>query len=89
MLTNLMQRSYIDIYLNIIQEDGGNVHGILLHSLAFCVFCTNCFFITGALHACINATTLALINAGIPMVDYLCAVSVGFADGHVIVGNTN
>lgn len=29
------------------------------------------------LQACINATTLALINAGVPMVDYVAAVSAG------------
>ncbi|KAJ8481137.1 hypothetical protein ONZ45_g15409 [Pleurotus djamor] len=31
----------------------------------------------GLLQACINATTLALINAGIPLLDFVCAVSGG------------
>lgn len=31
----------------------------------------------GLLQACINATTLALVNAGIPMVDFVCAISGG------------
>ncbi|EJD48999.1 exosome component 4, partial [Auricularia subglabra TFB-10046 SS5] len=31
----------------------------------------------GVLQACINATTLALMNAGVPMYDYVCAVSTG------------
>ena len=29
------------------------------------------------MQACVNATTLALINAGIPMTDYVCAVTAG------------
>ncbi|THH14697.1 hypothetical protein EW146_g5673 [Bondarzewia mesenterica] len=31
----------------------------------------------GVLQACINATTLALSNAGVPMLDFVCAVSAG------------
>lgn len=31
----------------------------------------------GLLQACINGTTLALINAGIPMLDFVCAVTGG------------
>ncbi|KAI8812446.1 ribosomal protein S5 domain 2-type protein [Cladochytrium replicatum] len=34
----------------------------------------------GALHAAVNAATLALIDAGIPMTDYVCACSAGFVN---------
>ncbi|KAH9925513.1 ribosomal protein S5 domain 2-type protein [Fomitopsis serialis] len=51
--TTLHPRSQIDIFVQVLQQDGG------------------------LLHACINATTLALISAGIPMTDFVCAVSGG------------
>ncbi|KAH6911981.1 exosome component 4 [Coprinopsis sp. MPI-PUGE-AT-0042] len=51
--TNLYPRSQIDIYVQVLQQDGGT------------------------LQACINGTTLALINAGIPMSDFVCAISGG------------
>ena len=50
---NLYPRSQIDIFIQVLQQDGG------------------------LLQACINATTLALINAGIPMIDFVCAVTGG------------
>ncbi|ORX87763.1 exosome component 4 [Anaeromyces robustus] len=52
-ITSLYPRSQIDIYLQILQIDGG------------------------ALHTSINAATLALIDAGIPMKEYVCACSAG------------
>ena len=51
--TNLYPRSQIDIFIQVLQQDGG------------------------LLQACINGTTLALINAGIPMIDFVCAVTGG------------
>ena len=33
-----------------------------------------------------NAATLALINAGIPMTCFLCAVTVGFLDSTPVLG---
>ncbi|KAJ3186272.1 Exosome complex component RRP41 [Gaertneriomyces sp. JEL0708] len=39
----------------------------------------------GALHAAINATTLALVDAGIPMMDYVCACSAGLANDQGIL----
>jgi len=50
---NLYPRSQIDIYVHVLQQDGG------------------------LLQACINATTLALITAGIPLYDFVCAVTGG------------
>jgi exosome complex component RRP41 len=57
----LYPRTQIDLYLHVLQEDGG------------------------MLHASMNAATLALINAGIPMLDYLCAINVGYADQSTIL----
>jgi len=51
--TNLYPRSQVDIYINVLQQDGG------------------------VLQACINATTLALAAAGIPLLDFVCAVTGG------------
>ncbi|KAF8904997.1 exosome component 4 [Gymnopilus junonius] len=51
--TSLYPRSQIDIFVQVIQQDGG------------------------FLQACINATTIALMSAGIPMIDFICAVSGG------------
>ncbi|NXI42383.1 EXOS4 protein, partial [Galbula dea] len=55
-LTSLYPRSQIDIYVQILQADGGN-------------YCAG-----------VNAATLAVMDAGIPMRDYVCACSVGLAD---------
>ncbi|XP_075346468.1 exosome complex component RRP41 [Mycteria americana] len=55
-LTRLYPRSQIDIYVQVLQADGGN-------------YC-----------ACVNAATLAVMDAGIPMRDYVCASSAGLAE---------
>ncbi|KAI9282146.1 putative exosomal 3'-5 [Umbelopsis sp. AD052] len=54
--TSQFPRSQIDIYLQVLQHDGGT------------------------LQACINAATMALIDAGIPMIDYVCASTAGCID---------
>ncbi|KAJ3013749.1 Exosome complex component RRP41 [Thoreauomyces humboldtii] len=59
--TTSFPRSEIDIYLQILQTDGG------------------------AVHTAINAATLALIDAGIPMTDYLCACSAGHVNNQPIL----
>jgi hypothetical protein len=41
----------------------------------------------GALHVCLNATTLALIDAGIALSDYVCACSAGLIDSTPVLGN--
>lgn len=51
--THLYPRSEIDIFVQVLQQDGG------------------------LLSAAINATTLALITAGISLFDYVCAVEAG------------
>ncbi|KNC47684.1 uncharacterized protein AMSG_11787 [Thecamonas trahens ATCC 50062] len=56
-LTELFPRSQIDIFVHVLQADGGNVA------------------------AAINAATLALIDAGIPLKDFVVACSAGHIDG--------
>jgi exosome complex component RRP41 len=51
--TSLYPRSQIDIYVHVLQQDGGLTQ------------------------ASINATTLALVSAGIPLLDLVCAVTGG------------
>nr|KAF6395764.1 exosome component 4 [Molossus molossus] len=48
-LTQLHPRSQIDIYVQVLQADGGTYA------------------------ACVNAATLAVLDAGIPMRDFVCA----------------
>jgi exosome complex component RRP41 len=52
-LTSIYPRSQIDIFVQVLQQDGG------------------------LLQACINCTTLALANAGIPLLDFVCAITGG------------
>nr|KAF6404742.1 exosome component 4 [Rousettus aegyptiacus] len=56
-LTQLHPRSQIDIYVQVLQADGGTYA------------------------ACVNAATLAVLDAGIPVRDFVCACSAGFVDG--------
>jgi exosome complex component RRP41 len=51
--TSLYPRSQIDVYILVLQQDGG------------------------LLAACVNATTLALSAAGVPLTDLVCAISAG------------
>lgn len=37
----------------------------------------------------INASTFALVDAGIPMIDFVCACSVGYLDGTPLLGTLN
>ncbi|XP_050680551.1 exosome complex component RRP41 [Leptidea sinapis] len=53
--TELYPRSQIDIYVQVLQADGG----------AYC--------------ACVNASTLALVDAGVPLRAYACASSASVA----------
>eukprot|EP00118_Oscarella_pearsei_P017336 m.171268 g.171268 ORF g.171268 m.171268 type:complete len:244 (+) comp39053_c0_seq11:69-800(+) len=60
-MCELAPRSQIDIYVQVLQSDGGN------------------------LCASINAATLALIDAGVPMRDFVCACSASCIDETPIV----
>lgn len=57
--TELYPRSQIDVFLEVLQADGGN----------YCV--------------CLNAATMALIDAGIPLKEYVIACNASLANGEV------
>jgi len=63
--TELYPRSQIDIYIEVLQSDGGN-------------YC-----------ASVNAATLALIDAGIPLKDYVTACTAGYIHDRVLVDVNN
>lgn len=58
-MTELYPKSQIDIYIEVLQSDGGN-------------FC-----------AAINAATLALVDAGISLKEYVCACTASLGNGDV------
>ncbi|XP_076373556.1 exosome complex component Ski6 [Tachypleus tridentatus] len=60
-LTQLYPKSQIDIFVEVLQADGGNYS------------------------TCVNAATLALVDAGIPIKDYVCACTTGFVNDAALV----
>ncbi|XWS32082.1 hypothetical protein CRYUN_Cryun23aG0130100 [Craigia yunnanensis] len=65
-LTHLMPRSQIDIFVQVLQANGGKRSISRLNVSA------------GTRSACINAATLALADAGIPMSDIVTSCSAGY-----------
>jgi len=63
--TQLYPRSQIDIFVQVLQQDGG------------------------LLQASINATTLALIDAGIALTDYVCCITCALHDTIPLLDLTN
>merc|ERR1712079_160922 len=63
--TELYPRSQIDIFIEVLQADGGN-------------YC-----------AAVNAATLALIDAGIPLKDYVTACTAGYIHDRVLIDVNN
>ena len=61
LISNTFPRSEINIFIQVLQTDGG------------------------ILHAAINSSCLAIIDAGIPMTDYVCACSAGYANEQIIL----
>ena len=51
--------------------------GVLLHVL---------LYKTGDYSVCVNAATMALIDAGIPMKDFVCACSASYIEDTPILG---
>ena len=49
-------------------------------------FCIHFFFLVGNHAACINAATMALIDAGVPMKEYVCACNAGYIEDTPLVG---
>ena len=64
-MRHLYPRSQIDIYVEVLQADGGEVS------------------------AAINAISLALVDAGIPMGEFVTATTVGMIRGNVLVDLNN
>ena len=55
-----------------------------------CLFCVQILQSDGGNYcACVNAATLALIDAGIPMKDYVCACSAGFVSDTPLMDISN
>lgn len=71
--TQLYPRSQIDISVLVLEQDGGTADMEMV-------------VIVGVLQTAINAVTLALVDAGIPMNDYICATSAGLVDDNAILG---
>merc|ERR1711971_835610 len=64
-LTELYPKTQIDIFVEVLQSDGGN-------------YC-----------ASVNASTLALIDAGIPLKDYVTACTAGYIHDRVLIDVNN
>lgn len=81
-MLNLYPRSVIEIYIEILQHDGGKLGFLLSSTIAdlprsrSLICCLVVALLLGLLQAAINATSLALIAAGVSITDYVAAVSV-------------
>ncbi|KVH97290.1 Exoribonuclease, phosphorolytic domain 1 [Cynara cardunculus var. scolymus] len=79
-LTHLMPRSQIDIFVQVLQADGGKRKILISHSKHLICYASQLLFtfFSGTRSACINAATLALADAGIPMRDLVTSCSSGY-----------
>lgn len=88
-MTQLYPRSQIDIYVKV--RVGLTLHlvtgiiaeidfFVIVHKHVSIVFQQILQSDGGNYSVCVNAATLAVIDAGIPMRDYVCACTVGFVD---------
>lgn len=73
----------IDIYVQVLQSDGGELS--LKYPILLTFLCSD----AGNKCACINAATMALIDAGIPMKDFVCATSAGYIEDCPVLGLYN
>ncbi|XP_004299128.1 PREDICTED: exosome complex component RRP41-like isoform 1 [Fragaria vesca subsp. vesca] len=73
-LTNLMPRSQIDIFVQVLQADGVCIVVLLFKAILI----KGPSMLRGTRSACINAATLALADAGIPMRDLVTSCSAGY-----------
>lgn len=86
-MTQLFPRSQIDIYVKVsVVLMSSLLESWINEAALLCLMLKNppCFQILqsdgGNYSVCVNAATLAVIDAGIPMRDYVCACTVGFVD---------
>jgi exosome complex component RRP41 len=73
-ITSVFPRSEINISVQIIQSDGS----------AFIILLFN--FLLGMRSCAINAISLALSDAGIPMNDLICSCEAGYLDNSPLIG---
>lgn len=90
-LTQLHPRSQIDIYVQVSRQQpstrgqggcegrGGRQSGALMPLVGASLQVLQAD--GGTYAACVNAATLAVLDAGVPMRDFVCACSAGFVDG--------
>jgi exosome complex component RRP41 len=79
---HLYPRSELDIYVQILQQDGGECYMLPWRT-------SGTETVAGILQTCINATTMALIKAGIPVIDFVCGLTVGVHMSDVLLDLTN
>lgn len=86
-MTQLFPRSQIDIYVKVGKQTAEHRDHWSQSSSHQCEQFFLCEFLYQILQSdggnysvCVNAATLAVIDAGIPMRDYVCACTVGFVD---------
>jgi len=70
--THIYQRSQIDIFVQVLEQDGGGHPKYL-----YMPYSGKAISVPGLLQTSINATTLALIDAGVAMADYVAAITCG------------
>ena len=83
-MRELYPQSKIDIYVQVLQSDGGVVYLYLYmrdDDNDVCVVT-----IVGNRCVSINAATMALIDAGIPLKDFVCATSAGYIEDTPLLG---
>lgn len=90
-LVELFPRSQIDVYVQVLQSDGGKISmpavDLTVWWLWWIVILAYAYlYHVGIKSTCINAATLAIIDAGIPMKDYVCACSASFVEQQPILG---
>lgn len=80
-MTELFPQSEVNINVQVLQSDGGiyNVSSYCMHTVIHIV-------IAGDYSVCVNAATMALIDAGIPMKDFVCACSASYVEDTSILG---
>ena len=83
-MTEVYPMSKIDIFVQVLQSDGGKHNPLFLHLFAI----SHLLFLihTANKAVCINAATMALIDAGVPMKDFVCACSSSLIEDTPVVG---
>lgn len=81
-MRELYPQSKIDIYVQVLQSDGGIQSTMRWSTVSMLSL------IIGNKCVCINAATMALIDAGVPIKDFVCACSAGYIEDTPLLGLT-